>query len=368
MNAFVRRDLRAALVPWLVARALVGGALGVARYGFGELKGVTRPPALDQGLFAWDAAFYRDIAEHGYGAARAGLRFFPLVPLLARGLGTVLGGNDALALLVIANVSALLFGALLYRLTLSETADPGIATRTVWFAAVLPPALTLVMGYAEATFLVLSAAMFFAFRNRRWWWATPAGFFAGLTRPAAALLAVPAAIEAARGWRTASTGDRLARTSAVLSPLAGTAAYLLWVGREYDDAWLPFRLQSEQRRRGGFADPVSSILDGFGDLFGGDRFGSGLHVLWALAFVALVVVIAHRLPASYTAYAGVTVLFALSAENLDSFERYALSAFPLAIGAAVVTAREDVNRPAVVLAGAGLVAYGVLAFLGRYVP
>jgi len=365
---FVRRDLRAAFVPWLVARALVGGALGVARYGFGELEGLRRPPALDQGLFAWDAAFYRDIAEHGYGSARAGLRFFPLVPLLARGLGTVLAGNDALALLVIANVSALLFGALLYRLALGETADPGIATRAVWFAAVLPPALTLVMGYAEATFLLLSAAMFLAFRNRRWWWATVAGVLAGLTRPAAALLAVPAAVEAARGWRSASIGDRLGRAAAVLSPLVGTACYLVWVGREYGDTWLPFRLQSEQRRRGGFADPFSSILDGFGDLFGGDRFGSGLHVVWALAFVALVVVIARRLPASYTAYAGATVVFALSAENLDSFERYAMSAFPLALGAAMVTAREDVERPAVVLAGAGLVGYAVLAFLGRYVP
>ncbi|MBA2327558.1 MAG: hypothetical protein H0V95_13070 [Actinobacteria bacterium] len=368
MREFVRRDVRAALVPWLVARTLVGGALGVARYGFGELEGVRRPPALDQGLFAWDAAFYRDIAEHGYGVPRAGLRFFPLVPLLARNLGTVLAGNDALALLIIANLSALAFGALLYRLTLSETADPGIAMRAVWFAAVLPPALTLVMGYAEATFLVLSVAMFLALRARRWWWATAAGFFAGLARPAAALLAIPAAIEGMRGWRTATPRDRVARAGAVISPVVGTACYLVWVGREFGDAWLPIRLQSEQRRRGGFADPFSSMWDGFSDLFGGDRFGSGLHVVWALAFVALAVVLARWLPASYTAYAGATVLFALSAENLDSLERYAMSAFPLAIGVAIVTPREELERPAVVLAAAGLVGYSVLAFLGRYVP
>src|SRR5688500_7443580 len=78
VNEFVRRDLRAAAIPWLVSRVLVGGALAIARYGFGELKGVERPVQLDQGLFAWDAAHYRAIAEHGYGAAEAGLRFFPL--------------------------------------------------------------------------------------------------------------------------------------------------------------------------------------------------------------------------------------------------------------------------------------------------
>jgi hypothetical protein len=113
---------------------------------------------------------------------------------------------------------------------------------------------------------------------------------------------------------------------------------------------------------------VTRLVDGFDDLFGGDRFGSGLHVVWALVFVALVVVLAQRLPASYATYAGATVVFGLAAENLDSFERYAMSAFPLVLGVALVTGREEVERPAVVLAGAGLVGYGVLIFLGRYVP
>ncbi|HEX6310923.1 MAG TPA: hypothetical protein VF152_04805 [Acidimicrobiia bacterium] len=367
-TTFVRRDLGAAFVPWVVARVLVVGALGLTRYGFGELEGAVRPVQLDQGLFAWDAAFYRDIAEHGYGAMQETLRFFPLVPLLARGLGTVLAGNDAVALLVVANGSALLFGALLYRLALRETGDARLANRAAWFAALFPVAAVLVMGYAEATFLALSAAMFLALRSRRWWWAAVAGVFAGLTRPAAALLAIPAAIEGARTWRTATVRDRVAQVGAVVSPLVGSGLYLLWVGREHGDAWLPLRLQNEAERRGGFANPVTRVVDGVGDLFGGDRFGSGLHVVWALVFVALVVVLAQRLPVSYAAYAGATVLFGLAAENLDSFERYAMSAFPLVLGVAMVTSREEVERPVLVLAGAGLVGYSVLIFLGRYVP
>ncbi|MGH9030903.1 MAG: hypothetical protein ACRDY4_04200 [Acidimicrobiia bacterium] len=368
MITSTRRDLRAAFIPWVVARVLVGGALGLARYGFGDLEGARRPVPLDQGLFAWDAAFYREIAEHGYGALRDGLRFFPLVPLLSRGLGVLLAGNDALALLVVANVSALVFGVLLYRLALRETGDAGVAMRAAWFAALFPAATVLVMGYAEATFLAISVAMFLALRSRRWWWAALGGVFAGLTRPAAALLAVPAAIEVARTWGGASSRDRLARIGAVVSPFVGSALYLVWVGREYGDSWLPLRLQNEQQRRGGFANPVTRIIDGFGDLFGGDRFGSGLHVVWALVFVALVVVLAQRLPASYAAYGGTTVLFGLAAENLDSFERYAMSAFPLVLGLALVTGRDEVERPAIVLAGAGLVGYAVLIFLGRYVP
>jgi hypothetical protein len=364
---FVRRDVGAALVPWVVARVLVIGALAMTRYGLDGLV-AERPEPLRQGLFAWDAAFYRAIAEDGYATARESLRFFPLVPLLARGLGVVFAGNDAFALLVVANLSALLFGALLHRLALRETGDPALAVRAAWFGALFPPLLTLVMGYAEATALMLAAAMFLALRDRRWGWAIPAGILAGLARPAGPLLVVPAAIEAARGWRSAGGRERVARVGAVVSPGVGTGLYLAWTGLAHDDAWLPFRLQNETSRRGGFANPVTRVIDGVGDLFGGDRFGSGLHIVWAALFVALIVVLARRLPSSYAAYAGVTVGLGLAAENLDSFERYAAGAFPLVLAVAILTDRRDVERPALVLSGAGLVGYAMLAFLGRYVP
>ncbi len=84
----MRRDLRVAVVPWVLARVLVVGALALSRDLFDEIGTPPRPVALGQGLFAWDAAFYRDIAEHGYRAVgEASLRFFPLVPMLTRGLG-----------------------------------------------------------------------------------------------------------------------------------------------------------------------------------------------------------------------------------------------------------------------------------------
>ena len=80
---FVRRVLRAAFVPWALSRVwLSGRSASRANPGFEDLAGAVRPVQLDQGLFVVDAAFYRGIAEHGYGAVGEGaLRFFPLVPL-----------------------------------------------------------------------------------------------------------------------------------------------------------------------------------------------------------------------------------------------------------------------------------------------
>jgi hypothetical protein len=369
VREFVRRDLRAAVVPWALARVLVIGTLALTRFGVDQLEDARRPVQLGQGLFAWDAAFYREIAEHGYGAVSSGtLRFFPLVPVLSRALGVVFLGNDAAALLVIANGSALLFGALLYRLARIETGDTRLAVRAAWFAAIFPPAMALVLGYAEATFMVLSVAMFLALRTRRFEWAIPFGVLAGLTRPVGVLLLLPAAIEALRGWRPSPLRNRIVRAGAVVAAPVGAGLYLLWVQYAYSDAWLPLRIQNDPARRGAFVDPITRTFDGIGDLIRGDRFGSGLHVLWMFVFVVLIVALLRRLPSSYGVYAAAMVVVNLSARNLDSFERYAMSAFPLVLAVALVTARPDVERPVLVISAAGLVGYSVLGFLGVYVP
>ena len=64
-----RDDLLAALPGWAVARVLVLGALAGAHFLADNLH--VQDPAVraqvHQGLFAWDAGFYRGIAQHGYG-------------------------------------------------------------------------------------------------------------------------------------------------------------------------------------------------------------------------------------------------------------------------------------------------------------
>jgi len=82
----------------------------------------------------------------------------------------------------------------------------------------------------------------------------------------------------------------------------------------------------------------------------------------------LLVVVWRKLPGSYAAFTAVTLLVALSAENLDSFERYALGAFPLLLALAIVTRRDVVERTVLTLAAGALVGYSVLVFFGVSVP
>jgi hypothetical protein len=360
-------DLKVVLPSWLAARALVAIAFLLA-VGLMEhwVPGV-RTPQMQEGLLAWDGAFYRDIATVGYESLPLeALRFFPLFPLLGRAIGVGLGGNPSLALVLIANLGALAAAVVMRRLARSELGDDASAERAVWLTALFPSAFVLVWAYAEALFLVLSLAAFLAARRGRFGWAAAFAFFAALTRPVGILLAAPIAIEALRTWRTSSGGGRVVRVASVAAPLAGLGTYLLWVGRTFGDAMLPFSVQTGLRGEG--MNPLARLVQGLGDLVGVERFGDGLHVPFALGFVALLVVVFRRLPASYGAYATLGVLVALTANNLNSLERYGLSTFPLLLALATLTASRRIEWLGLALCGSGVVAMASLAWLGVYVP
>jgi hypothetical protein len=116
--------LRAVALPFLVTRigVLVVGVVAAVFIGYVPEPG--RPSAwrLDvdpvRNLLArWDTFFYLDIATRGYqwnGDPLKGQNvvFFPLYPLLMRGLGAVIGGHPLLAGLTVSLVA--FFLALLY--------------------------------------------------------------------------------------------------------------------------------------------------------------------------------------------------------------------------------------------------------------
>ncbi|MDQ1467241.1 MAG: hypothetical protein QOH10_1656, partial [Actinomycetota bacterium] len=232
-------------------------------------------------------------------------------------------------------------------------------------------AFVFVMGYAESLLCALALATFLGLRREHWWWAAAAGFAAGLCRPVGVLLVLPALVEAIRATRRRRGRERERRIApmiATIAPAAGLATYLLWARDRTDDLFLVLRLQNARNLRGGTASPFTSVGHAFHELVSGDRVGYGLHAVTAVVVVVLLVVIGRRLPFSYTVYAAASVLVALCARNLDSVERYSLSTFPLAIGAAMVLRRPALERTLLLLVSGGLVAASILAFTGALVP
>jgi hypothetical protein len=370
-RGLILEALGVAWLPWLAARAVTLFALGLAKYEVKHFHITDAKAVLESryGLLGSDAGWYQTIAAHGYGELpRSALRFFPLLPLLDRGLNDVTSLTVGISSLLITNVASLLLAIGIYALVCSEFGDKLLARRAVWLMMLAPPAFVFVMGYSEALLVLLAVAFFVAIRRGNWWWAGLFGYLAGTTRPIGCLLVVPAVIEVVRSWRTDRWRLWPGKIVAIAASLAGTVTFLGWASAEFGGFFAPLRIQQQQAHHGTLTDPVATISHALANLAHGHHIGDALHVPWIGVAVVLLVVAFWRLPASYAAFALCIVVLALSGSNLDSFERYALSAFPLVIAAATLLRSARVAGVTFVLCGAGMALYAVLAFQGAYVP
>ena len=360
--------IREPLPAWILARVIVLASLGAAKFVVDEYPRSALARSAQVSLVGWDGGFYDLIARSGYAAQLESYRFFPGYPLAARALDVVTPGSSRVALVLLANVCSFAFVVLLYALVMRETADADTARRASWFGCIAPPAFVMVWGYAEPQFLLLSVATFFMLRTRRFAGAAVFAALAALTRPLGLVIAIPAAVEAIRGFDHAAARERVERVFAILGAPIGALIYLVWVRGQTGDLLEPYRIQAESTRRGAIVDPFTGVWHALREFFDHSRVGPLLHVGWAVIAIALVVVAFRRLPISYGLFAAATIVVALSSENLDSFERYAFNAFPLLIAAALLVRRPRTETLVFTAMGAAMVLYGVVAALGVYVP
>jgi hypothetical protein len=181
------------------------------------------------------------------------------------------------------------------------------------------------------------------------------------------LLALVVAVELVRWWIRLGRPQRLAGLVAVGAPLLGLAGFGIWAHHEVGDFWAPLGVQLESSHHGGLSDPFVTLVHDARGVFH-HHVGTALHVPWVIVAVVLLIVCWRRLPAPYTVFAGAILAVAVAGTNLDSFERYALSAFPLAMAAAILCRRVRTEQVVLVLLPAVLAGYALLAFLNISVP
>lgn len=367
----LREAASASWLPWLTGRAIVLAALALAKYEVSHLDIRSAKAIADAhaGLWGWDAGWYSELAAHGYHAVGTqGLRFFPLFPAVAGVVHRVTFLPVDAVTGLISNASALAATMALYLLAKAELGGAAPARSAAWLLNLVPAAFVMVMGYSDSLMILLSVTCFASLRHQRWLLAASLGFLAGAARPIGCLLLVPALWEALVGIRGTALAQRVSRAVAVLAPVAGLVAYLGYAGVEFGSFTRPLTLQTDSSHHGGLTDPAVTLYHDAFSLLRGHHVGTGLHLPWVLVAVVLVVVVFRTLPVSYGLYSAAVVVVAASGSNLDSFERYALSAFPLLLGAATLMRSRRVETTVLVLGAATMFGYALLAFLGAYVP
>ena len=332
--------------------------------GFGRLG-----DALLGASVRWDAVWYLTVAHDGYGTDTAKPAFFPLLPLLARGVGAGLGGPLAGGILVsLASLAVAL--VLLHRLTALELGEDA-ARWAPWVVAAFPMAWVYSAPYSEGLFLALSVGSVWAARTDRWAWAGLLGLGATATRSAGVVLLVPLALLA---WEQRGAGGRRRAPWLALVPLgaAGFSAWLAWRGA---GALAPLRAQAAWDRAlrwpfAGVWDGTVAAWDGARQLLSGSReprfftaAGGDPFVaaridleLWGFLVLGLVALagVARRLSRAYAAYVVAALALPLSTpvgpQPLMSLPRFEAVLFPLAMWGGWWLARRGTGVRVAVLA------------------
>lgn len=169
------------------------GLLAAAAFSFGfyyldrASYGVSTGSDILDAVAIFDGRWYRQIAVDGYSydpGRRSNVAFFPMYPVLGRGLILITGMRAEAALLVVSNLSLLAALWLLACYVRTRFPDAGahVVDCTLLAAAVFPTGCFLRLAYSESTFLLL--AIFAMLAMARSWPPWRAALIVGLATAA----------------------------------------------------------------------------------------------------------------------------------------------------------------------------------------
>jgi Mannosyltransferase (PIG-V) len=338
----------------------------------------------------WDSVWYLAIAQGGYGHQVARTAFFPLYPLMLRGLGVVIG-SDLIAGVLISLAAFGIALVLLYELVCLEL-DSERARVTVMLLAFCPMAYFFSAVYSESVYLALSVGCILAARRGRWAWAGLLGGIAATSRNSGIVLIVPVVLLFLYGPRADRPGgDSPGRRSlrgrlhwllpryaltpqiawALLIP-AGLGAYVGWLALKSGNGLAPFHAQQVWFRH--FAGPFGGVWDGavaawdglrqllhgppppiYFDKAGGNALTVAGQNLMLFAFLGLGVIgaigVLRRLPIAYGGYVlaslAMPLSYPVSPQPLASLPRYEVVLFPLFMWGSDLIIRRRITTEAV---------------------
>jgi Mannosyltransferase (PIG-V) len=341
----------------------------------------------------WDSVWYLAIAQGGYDHDPSRTAFFPLYPMMIRGVGVVIG-SDLIAGVLISLVAFAFALLLVYRLAVLEL-DSKLAGVTVMLIAFCPMAYFFSAVYSESLYLALSVGCILPARLGRWASAGVLGALAAASRNSGIVLVVPIVLlflygpradrpdpHAARGPQATPanrSGPWLLLPRHPIQPAigwgalvpAGLAAYVGWLALKTGDGLAPFHAQQVWFRH--FAGPFGGVWDGAVAAWDGLRQllhgpppplyfttagGNALTVagqnLMLFGFLVLGLIACagtfRRLPLAYGAYALASLAMPLSypvgPQPLASLPRYEVVLFPLFMWGAWWIERRGITKPA----------------------
>lgn len=300
----------------------------------------------------WDSFWYIDIAEHGYSDVgrnpldrnQANYAFFPLYPLLMRGLGMILGNNYYLAGVIISNLCLLVSCYFLCKLVRLNS-DRETSLRSVKFLLLSPTAFIFSGVFTESLYLMLAIFCFYFVEKRQWLFAGIAGFFLSLSRSVGVLILIPLLYEYLKSKNFKLKAIKYDLLFLGLIPL-GLALFAIYNHQLTGDYFAFTKIQSAWNRA--LNNPISTLIGAIRRGLAQDKIRPLVEASFSISAIALLLGFFRRFPVSYWLFSLYSIFIPLLT-GIDSMPRYLLPIFPLYILIAQLTRNPELDQAYTVL-------------------
>lgn len=289
-------------------------------------------------LLQWDSEWYFKIATEGYRyngdpTIQQNVVFYPLYPMLSRGLAAISGLTPADALLLVANVAGLLSIVALFKLVRDEFGDR-IALTTIALLSFFPASVLLSAGYTEPLELLLIVAFFLVLKQQRY---LLAALLAGLAVADRSTGIVLLPVLLWEMWRNRDHKPFLALLlPCVVLATSGIWLFMIYLWNQFGDPLVFAAGQAAFHRETTFAARLIAAVtfEPFTRMMLNDWNPWGQDSWFTLLFIVLIAVGWFRLRSSWTLFAiGVLLLPYLTLSGgpagFVSMSRFNLVSFPL---------------------------------------
>jgi hypothetical protein len=289
-------------------------------------------------LLQWDSEWYFKIVTDGYQnngdpTIQQSIVFYPLFPMLARGMATIGGLTPADAMLLVSNAAGLLAIVILFKLVREEYGDQ-VALATTALVSFFPASVLLSAGYTEPLALLLIVSFFLALKRRYYF---PAALLAGLTIATRSTGIVLLPVLVWEMWRNRDQKPFLpALLPCIVLATSGLWLFMIYLWSAFGS---PFAFADGQVAfHEGTALTTRLVaalkLEPFTRMMLNDWNPWGQASWFTLLFIVLIVVGWSRLPSSWTLFAMAVLLLpylTLSGgpAGFVSMSRFNLVSFPL---------------------------------------
>jgi Gpi18-like mannosyltransferase len=346
----------------LAALAFIITFIGIGIYADATLYNFTEPnaPSSGRGLpdsfyatfLKYDGDHYKNIANNGYTALDTA--FFPLYPLLVKGVSYMTGISVDMALFVI-SFAFLVASAIVVSYWIQFELKKRRSKLSHWtvlsLIAFFPTSFYLALGYTESLFIFVTIASLFAFRRGHYWLAAAFIALATATRVQGGALAIFFLLEyvMSRKWH-----DWKKLIPVFAAPI-GLVCYMIYLTVAFGN---PFEFIAAQQNWGRLdGNIITNLISSFRTPY-----------LWYLPVLGIMLWSVWRyLGKTWFVYCLIFILIPLSSGRLDSINRYIVGLPPLFLALSLYLETKPIQlRMLFIGSSIFLLAWNILLFTNTY--